>query len=553
MRKKSFLQIIVLAAIIIIHILICAIIGYNRQYMFTDEVYSYGLANSENYSFLDPGSNTTLLNWTGPDFFKNYLQYNDGFPFSFRAAFVNQANDVHPPLYYCLLHIICFFLQGLGYSTVPGITLNLILIPFIDILLYFIAKYFIKSEFGGFATLILWAFSSAGLSNVIFIRMYLLVTLEILGLIAFHIYFYQHIDFQHVKFSFNYILLSVIVAAGGLTHYYFYFFAASLGLCMCVYFLVSKKIKLLLLYGGGLCIGPALAFLIFPSALKHIFSYRGNYATSNLGEIDFSKIKIYCSFINSSLFGNLLWIIIIFFFVAILFRLLIKPAINKIVWDNQIIQIDFDFTKKRIQKTFKVTIKKDQVLFFMLIVSTLFYIYISIQGSEIVAQRYIYPAYPILSLVTVKFLYFIWGNTNKTKSFAFCLVLSLLLSVFSVKVNGIDWRYADYPEHASQVSSMQGKDCIIICRDGKWVNVLQGINLYKAMNEVCCVYESNLDRVAQLLDERNTKDSVYIAFYSDAGYSNEEMEKILNSILDSTGMTQFQLVYDYYTKVYCIS
>lgn len=73
------------------------------------------------------------------------------------------------------------------------------------------------------------------------------------------------------------------------------------------------------------------------------------------------------------------------------------------------------------------------------------------------------------------------------------------------------------------------------------------------MNEVCCVYESNLDRVAQLLDERNTKDSVYIAFYSDAGYSNEEMEKILNSILDSTGMTQFQLVYDYYTKVYCIS
>ena len=68
------------------------------------------------------------------------------------------------------------------------------------------------------------------------------------------------------------------------------------------------------------------------------------------------------------------------------------------------------------------------------------------------------------------------------------------------------------------------------------------------MNEVCCVYESNLDRVAQLLDERNTKDSVYIAFYSDAGYSNEEMEKILNSILDSTGMTQFQLVYDYYTK-----
>ena len=253
------------------------------------------------------------------------------------------------------------------------------------------------------------------------------------------------------------------------------------------------------------------------------------------------------------MFGNLLWIIIIFFFVAILFRLLIKPAINKIVWDNQIIQIDFDFTKKRIQKTFKVTIKKDQVLFFMLIVSTLFYIYISIQGSEIVAQRYIYPAYPILSLVTVKFLYFIFGNTNKTKSFAFCLVLSLLLSVFSVKVNGIDWRYADYPEHASQVSSMQGKDCIIICRDGKWVNVLQGINLYKAMNEVCCVYESNLDRVAQLLDERNTKDSVYIAFYSDAGYSNEEMEKILNSILDSTGMTQFQLVYDYYTKVYCIS
>ena len=118
---KRELPYIIFLIVVIVHIFLLCQIGLKREYMFTDEVYSYGLANSENYSFLDPDNNPTLLNWTKNSFFSNYIKYDETAPFSFRAAFVNQANDVHPPLYYCLLHIVCYFFKDYVYSPIPGL------------------------------------------------------------------------------------------------------------------------------------------------------------------------------------------------------------------------------------------------------------------------------------------------------------------------------------------------------------------------------------------------------------------------------------------------
>lgn len=61
---KRELPYIIFLIVVIVHIFLLCQIGLKREYMFTDEVYSYGLANSENYSFLDPDNNPTLLNWT---------------------------------------------------------------------------------------------------------------------------------------------------------------------------------------------------------------------------------------------------------------------------------------------------------------------------------------------------------------------------------------------------------------------------------------------------------------------------------------------------------
>lgn len=85
-QGKSRKGLIVLFFLIALHILVVGYIGFNRSLLFTDEVYSYGLANSENYTFCEPESNLTLLDWTDSSFFQNYMQYDRSKPFSFHAG-----------------------------------------------------------------------------------------------------------------------------------------------------------------------------------------------------------------------------------------------------------------------------------------------------------------------------------------------------------------------------------------------------------------------------------------------------------------------------------
>ena len=39
--------------IVLLQLLLCLWMGYNKRSFFCDEIYSYGLANSEDYTFLD--------------------------------------------------------------------------------------------------------------------------------------------------------------------------------------------------------------------------------------------------------------------------------------------------------------------------------------------------------------------------------------------------------------------------------------------------------------------------------------------------------------------
>lgn len=159
-----------------------------RDYLFCDEVYSYGLANSNEYTFLHPGENDEPLdNWVSGSYFSDYMNYCDE-AFNYKAAYVNQERDVHPPLYYMLLHTVCRFFKEAGYSAIPGIVLNLIILAFVDIVLMYVAANLLESRWRGLAATVLWGISSVGISNCMLIRMYLLQIFEVLLFVAAHIY-----------------------------------------------------------------------------------------------------------------------------------------------------------------------------------------------------------------------------------------------------------------------------------------------------------------------------------------------------------------------------
>lgn len=553
-QGKSRKGLIVLFFLIALHILVVGYIGFNRSLLFTDEVYSYGLANSENYTFCEPESNLTLLDWTDSSFFQNYMQYDRSKPFSFHAAFVNQANDVHPPLYYCLLHIVSYFWFGSWYSPVPGVILNLLMLPIIDLLLFSIAKYFTSNPLASFSTVVLWAFSSAGLSNAIFIRMYLLVSLWILVLVYYHIFLAKALlittPSSKKVISFRYILycviLCTIVTVGGLTHYYFYFFAAALGCCVCLYLLLFRKYKAFFIYGICLWLGVGLALLIFPQTLNHLFTHRGSYATNNLGSFNALKFQEYFSYINQSLFAGCFWFLAILLFIVFIWQRIVRVSIQEYSRENYGFKILF--SRPISARSLSIFISAKTLLLFAFLFASLAFVYVSVQGSEIINARYIYPAFPLISLFIVAA--FVKAFKNIKKSDIIILSGSILIALLSIKSNGVDWTYPGYSSQIPGKNSLIGKDCVIICKDDTWINVLEAANIYGEADEVRCVYESQIDSIFSILQERKTNDPICVAFFSDEGYSDDQQIEILKKIQALLGFSDFELSYDYLTKVY---
>ncbi|MCM1466579.1 MAG: hypothetical protein NC086_00415 [Alistipes sp.] len=270
----------ILIAVIVVQMAVCILLGTQKNGWFTDETWSYGLANSENYTFIDAetAKGNSETGWVDKNFFEDYVVVSRDVPISFNAAFENQRNDVHPPLYYCLLHVFCLLNRG-SFSKWTGLALNFLILFFIDLLMYYIANYLLKDEKLSIIPILLWSFSGVGLSNILYIRMYLLLTCEMLAYVAIHIKLLK----QHtvkIKDTFSILL---IVACGGLTHYYFYLFVVCFSAPICMYFLLTKKIKKMFMYGINICAGVGMALCIFPEALVHIFGgYRGTEVIGNL-------------------------------------------------------------------------------------------------------------------------------------------------------------------------------------------------------------------------------------------------------------------------------
>ena len=95
--------------IIIIIIQICTLVHYGRMKKgyYVDEVWSYGLANS--YYHPHVYWNDALSEWVSGDYFKEYLEVSEAERFKYGSVIFNQKNDVHPPLFYAILHTICSF------------------------------------------------------------------------------------------------------------------------------------------------------------------------------------------------------------------------------------------------------------------------------------------------------------------------------------------------------------------------------------------------------------------------------------------------------------
>ncbi len=282
---------VALVLIILLCNCIILLIFANKSNMHVDEVWSYGLSNSykkpflydwcigtgeigselRNYKleegeedpFISDKNNSFYEQWHTGKEFNDYLTVQEGQRFDYANVYYNQTCDVHPPLYYFLLHTVCSFFPD-SFSIWYGACINLFFYTLSLIALFFLGRQVFNSDKKALLAVAVWGLSRAGLSTVAFLRMYLMMSFFTILLAYLHMRLVKDYKLKYVA------LIFAVNVAGFLTQYYFYIFSFFITASVCFYLLFKKQIKRLLIYAFTVLASVGAAILVFPATIVHL-------------------------------------------------------------------------------------------------------------------------------------------------------------------------------------------------------------------------------------------------------------------------------------------
>ena len=325
MKAKKY--IIFWIAILFVHAIVWLSVS-NSTIIGGDAFFSYGLSNeTEGFLFWDLNqieAHTDETGWIKGEDVYSYLTVDENEAFDYSAVWNNQQKDVHPPLYYALLHTVCSIFTG-KYSKWFGLIINIMIAILVDIIIYkIVLEIGLRQKSALFITFF-YGLLPGNLQLVSYVRMYELLSLWCIVLI------WLHLKLLHKKGKYTYIMLAVTLVCGGLTHYFFWVFA---GICFCGYMLhlyIQGELRTLSVkYVTYMVSGGLISVLIFPYSIYHMFfSSKGDGILGTLFSFQFYG-KEYMILLDDSVFcGQIGWFLIIF-----LIFLIWNVFLGKENWEN---------------------------------------------------------------------------------------------------------------------------------------------------------------------------------------------------------------------------
>lgn len=411
-----------------------------------DEYYSYYSSNVT--SGLIPTDNA----WMDTIEIKNEFMVTDGMGFEYGMVKLMQTYDVHPPLYYYILHTVCSLSKN-TFSLWQGLGINLFFYLLSILILWKISN--LVGENNPYITVFsiaLYGFSPAIISGVTFIRMYMLLTfLCMLGL-------YLHLKaIRDEKFGWKnlYIPVCITTFLGFTTHYYFAVFMFFMAAYMSLYlFFTNGNRKKSFIYAASVILGMMLAVVSYPACLGHIFrGYRGTEAigafvdSANTGE----RIGLFVGLLQEYLLCNLFYILVIIIILLIVtYRYLTKRrmiAAFKAGNDDQ----NGDKEDKAAHVSESANNRRVRGIMGMLIVITVGYFLVVMKTALTNAEeaiRYEMPVYGIIILLIVVALFrytekIFERNVTISKLVMLLLTVAVAFQFFGLMNNKVLFLYAD--------------------------------------------------------------------------------------------------------------
>ena len=243
---------------------VCLLFAVRKNGMFIDEIYTYGLSNSHYAPFLRDVAGGSLEDavLTRQDLL-DYVTVGEGEILDLDSVYYNQVRDVHPPLYYWLFHLVSCLTPGV-FSKWTGLGLDIFLYLLTLLALYRLVLRLLGSRDCAVAAVILYGLSGLGLSTMLMIRMYVLISL-LTVLLALWI-----TRLMQEERRIWYPLIGLTIFLGLLSQYYFVFYAFFVCAATVFWLAAKKRWRSLVAFSLSAFAGVGLLLLVFPACIRHL-------------------------------------------------------------------------------------------------------------------------------------------------------------------------------------------------------------------------------------------------------------------------------------------
>lgn len=420
-------------------------------------------------------ADTYTTTWVSGQDYQDYLAASESNTFNYASVYYNQRGDVHPPFFYILLHTICSVFQGV-FSKWFGLGLNMVILLLALVAIYHMCE----KHFGGrkiaLAAVCMYAFSVGFMSTAMFIRMYALLTL--MTILCTHV----HLNILKADFRFNKKLSTALfftVLGGYYTQYYFVLYAIGIAVVIVILMVLKRKWKDIFSYvltlGGAAVTGIA----IWPFAIKHVFGgYRGQASLDILqtGSFYWYKAEYMLNHIVDNIFGGMKWLPIMIGVLGLGMGLVLRRK-------------EFQYAKAAI-----------------LVIPIVFYTLIVGQISPFLTDRYVmctYPFWCIMSIVAIGYagkslLHVFEGRFSKKQKMSVNIAMLIFFGLLILS-NNFAIKEPGYLNRGGQETYTvpDNTDCVFIIPDGSYNESSEEITILAQCRRVGIVYEGNLDVLLQ--------------------------------------------------------
>mgnify|MGYP004453421265 FL=1 len=444
--------------------------------------------------------------WRSSDEANDYLTIQPKDALNYGMVYYNQSRDIHPPLFYFLVHTVSIFFMG-HFSKYIIFSINLV---FMILSLWTIKNIFEKLDKKHLIVpaLILYGFSMGAISTVIFQRMYSMLNFFVLMFISANIDIIKK-DFDIDKKLWN--KLTWIVLLGFWTQYYFCIVAGVVAVLVLIGVIRKQGKQGAITYILKYLKMAVIGVLLYPLSINHIFfSYRG-VGKAEMARGFGEKLVEYLNMIGYSFSVPVLAI-------AICLILLVMAVAVKSVIDK---------------KVDKKALSAGAIIFSVICyVCVIVKVSPELQDANII--RYIMCVLPLIIISILLLIDTVIKNKNVLK---YSLVgISLVISVYGLMFSEPAFLYKGYAKYL-EIAEENKEDKFVYVGDTVF-NHIQSMPEFATYSESLILNENQLDVLEN--DSKLSEENEFILSikkYKDA-------DEILAKVIEKTGFSNYEVLLD---------